>query len=277
MRTRLALLAAVVLGIVATIGVRKYIADIDRQKLMDERRVPILVARESLRPGDVLRESSVKSRMVDEKVVSSMHILYDQRAGYLGQRLNRQLRTDEPIMKTAFVRVEAPDLEDRSILPGWRAITVGADQISGVAGLIRPGSRVDIIATRREQSMGPATQSSAVSEVLATNVEVLAIDNRTSMQMPVRPGGRSQFDQGYSSITLHVLPIEASLLAYAQGVAKLTFILRNSADTTAGEREDTPAVSKENFQSIIDAARNKRKSEIEKAPPVRTGLPIAPN
>jgi len=276
MRTRLALLAAVILGIVATIGVRSYLRDVDKKRMEEAVRVPILVARESLRPGDVLRESAVKSIEADQTVVSSMHILYDQRSGYLGQRLNRQVRTGKPVMKDAFVAIEAPDLEQRGILSGWRAITVGADQISGVAGLIRPRSRVDIIATRREQSMGPATASSAVSEVLVTNVEVLAIDNRTSMRVPVRPGGGRQFDQGYSSLTLHVLPIEASLLAYAQGVAKLTFILRNPGDSSASDTTDTPAVSKDTFRSVIDAARNLRMRKLQETPSARTGLTPTP-
>ncbi|NQT86057.1 hypothetical protein HQ560_04790, partial [bacterium] len=143
MRTRLALLAAVILGIVATIGVRAYLRQKDEQYIKDSVRVEILVARESLRPGDVLRESAVKGLMADQKVVSSMHILYDQRSGYLGQRLNRQVRTDKPIMKDAFVAINVEGIEKRGILSGWRAITVGADQISGVAGLIRPRSRVD--------------------------------------------------------------------------------------------------------------------------------------
>jgi len=57
------------------------------------------------------------------------------------------------------------------------------------------------------------------------------VDNRTDISTPVRAGVRApQLERGYSSITLLVTPLEASLLTYAQGAGKLTCTLRRAGD-----------------------------------------------
>jgi pilus assembly protein CpaB len=273
MRTRLALLAAVVLGIVAAIGVRSYIKEVDRKSVEGRKLVGILVARETLKRGDEVRDSLVREQQVDQAAVTGMHILYDQRRGYIGQRVTRQVPTGEAILKEDFITIsEEPSIDRQRIRPGWRAITLGADQISGVAGLIRPGSRVDIIGTFRERGVGPEAAAAEETLLLAANVEVLAIDNRSEMRVPVRPGRRSPFEQGYSSITLHVLPIEASILAYAQTAGKLVFILRNADETTAAGADFKDPVTKPLFKALLDDAQRKRMEKLKEVLPARTGL-----
>jgi len=271
MRTKLALLAAVILGFLAAIGVRHYV---ERKKLELEggaRRAAIAVARETINRGDILREHMIKPVEVEEVAVSAMHVLYDQRRSWIGMPLARKVKAGDPLMKTDFVAPsDVTETASRRIEPGWRAITVGANQISGVAGLITPGARVDILGTFREQGGGPNAAALTVTKVIARNVEVIAVDNRTALSVAARPGFRSPLtDRGYSSITVHVTALEASLLTFAQGSGQLTFALRRTDDV---EMKAVPPVTASELDAIIAAAAQERERLLRQ----RAGKPRGP-
>ncbi len=104
-------------------------------------------------------------------------------------------------------------LADR-LEPGMRAMTVRVNDVSGVAGFVQPGSRVDVIATRKNSS-----------RVLLTDRHVLAIDQTTTMENdePVVA----------STATLAVTPEQATRLAGALGGASLYLALRNPVEPAA--------------------------------------------
>jgi pilus assembly protein CpaB len=231
MRTKLALLAALVLGFLAAIGVRSYVEQKETEFKGRAKRVAIAVARENLNVGDELRETSLKRLEVETGAVTDMHILYDQRQTWLGRKLARKVKADNAVMKDYFIAPETSRVDTRKVDIGMRAITIGTDQIAGVAGLITPGSRVDIVGTFRIPGRGPDSATTVKTMVVVTNVEVIAVDNRTDLTIPIRGvGRRAQMARGYSSVTLHVTPLEASVLIFAQGAGKLSFALRNVAE-----------------------------------------------
>lgn len=262
MRTKLALLAAVVLGFLAAIGVRHYIEQRDRELRGTAERVAIVVTREGIERGGILREHMIKPLEVEVKAVGAMNILFHQRSSWVGLPVARKIKADEPLTKNDFLGGvgDGPGTPGSSrIEPGWRAITLPADQISGVAGLITPTSRVDILGTFREQTRGGSeATANIVTRVVARNVEVLAVDNRTELSVPVRtPGARApQADRGYSSITLHVTALEASLLTFAQGAGKITFALRRSDDVAT--RDNIPEITQAQLIELIAAAARQR-------------------
>lgn len=267
MRTKLALLAAVVLGFLAAIGVRHYVEQKEAELKGTARRANIAVAREDIGRGVILREHMIKPVEVEEIAIGAMNILYDQRRPWVGQTLAARVKAGEPLMKTHFIGGPGPGGEfeaplPRRIEPGWRAITLSADQISGVAGLIVPGSRVDILGTFREQAGGPNVAAAIVTTVIARNVEVLAVDNRTDLSLPARAGGRSPTsDRGYSSVTLHVTALEASLLTFAQGAGKITFSLRRTDDVVG--KDAVPDITQPQLREIIGLAARQREALIQ--------------
>ena len=264
MRTKLALLAAVVLGILAAIGVQKIISEKEREVAEKTRRVRIAIARETLNVGDLLQGSKVGGLDVEEAAVTDMHILFDQVKPYLGQTVMRKVPANNCLMKTYFIA--APEREEFSVKKvdrDMRAVTVGTDQVAGVAGLITPGSRVDVIGTFRVAGRGPETTATVVTKVIARNVQVLAVDNRTDARVPLRPGRGGDADRGYSSITLHVNPLEASLLTFAQSNGKIAFTLRNLDDRTM---EPVPDITLPEFDNLVAEADRRRAQSIQKTP-----------
>ena len=156
MGTRIALVAAIILGILAAIGVRMYVSRKESDIKGSEKRVTIAIARQTLNKGQELRDSDIRSVDVQATAVTDQHILYDQRKRYLDQPLNRKVTAGRPLMKNYLLTEEAAEQFPERKIRGenMRAMTLGTDQISGVAGLISPGNRVDIIGTFRVPAAG---------------------------------------------------------------------------------------------------------------------------
>jgi len=100
---------------------------------------------------------------------------------------------------------------------GMRAVTIQIDRVKGIAGLVEPGDRVDIIA------IPPRQDSSPTASTILRGVRVLAIGSalETAQASP------SPQDQSSSTATLEVTPKQADLLAMADVNTTLRLALRS--------------------------------------------------
>jgi pilus assembly protein CpaB len=105
------------------------------------------------------------------------------------------------------------------VTPGNRAIAVKGDKVVGLAGLIRPRDRVDVLVTINNGDAGNAEQ---VTKVVLENILVLA----AGPQMQKGEKGESPVDV----YTLEVTPDDGEKLALASNEGKLHFALRNITD-----------------------------------------------
>ncbi len=138
---------------------------------------------------------------------------------------------------------------------GKRAITIAADNIASVAGMIRPGDYVDIIANVPIPVRGADGKQEAQLAVvpLFQNVLVLAIGQQIGA-LPASAGGaryKKEEAQKETSplITLALDPQEASLLAFVQEQGKVRLTLRSPADSQIGFVQ--PASWETVFQRIM--------------------------
>jgi Flp pilus assembly protein CpaB len=123
---------------------------------------------------------------------------------------------------------------------------------------------VDILGTFRESGGGANVAASVVTRVVARNVEVIAVDNRTELTLPARATGRApQGERGYSSITILVTPLEASLLTFAQGAGKLTCTLRRTDDTQP--EKPVSEISERGLKEFISDAAAERERKAQQA------------
>jgi len=111
-----------------------------------------------------------------------------------------------------------------SIREGMRAITIPVDVIKGVAGFVKPGDRVDIIATVDAPVNGTI--------FFLQNIEVLAVDQRTS-DMQTTPEGTTAPGPAAmpaSTLTLLVTPEQAQGLSLVAEKCSIRLVLRSPAD-----------------------------------------------
>ena len=126
-----------------------------------------------------------------------------------------------PIEKGDFVlpyklAAEGSGSVPSSLIPtGMRAVSVNVNEVTGVAGFVAPGTRVDVLATVKS---GGSNEPRNVT--ILQNVKVLATDQH--------------LDHGTGNpahvVTLLVLPEDAEKLALATQEGHIQLILRNQVD-----------------------------------------------
>jgi pilus assembly protein CpaB len=113
---------------------------------------------------------------------------------------------------------QAPGLA-YDIPPGMRAIAIGAGEVMAAGSSVKPGDRVDILATYTDPVVHQET-----TQMILQNVLVLAVNEGVTDQQ-IKQGAKS-------SMTLAVKPEEAELLTAADRAGALRVALRGLNEPT---------------------------------------------
>jgi pilus assembly protein CpaB len=119
---------------------------------------------------------------------------------------------------------------------GKRAITISVDNISSLAGMIKAGDHVDVIALIPNSVAG--ADGKVVTQLITLpifqNVLVLAIGQQTSpasSKTDLRFRSIEAKQETNPLITLALIPQEASLIAFVQEQGKIRLTMRSPTDT----------------------------------------------
>jgi pilus assembly protein CpaB len=112
--------------------------------------------------------------------------------------------------------------------PGMRAVTVGVSAVSGVAGFVFPGDRVDIVLTQEVAGGGDGTGAEGLRDDHPQHPR--ARHRQAHLRAGCRGQGRSQ---DTSTVTLEATPKIAEKIAVAQTIGQISLSLRSIADNTA--------------------------------------------
>lgn len=118
------------------------------------------------------------------------------------------------------------------ILPGKRAMSVRIDDVAGIAGMVQPNSRVDVMLTTRDNT----AQGGQVSKLFMSNMRILSVGSQVARGEDGRPINAP-------TATLEVTPAEAERLALAVREGAIQLVLRGYGDpdsvkTTGAKRGD---------------------------------------
>jgi pilus assembly protein CpaB len=193
--------------------------------------VKVLTALKPITAGKVITDDLLATRVVPRAYIEDRAILETERAKIVGLKVGHTVQAQQVLMWTdlAIAMDERRNLSSL-VQPGMRAVTVKAGTEGGGTALIRPGDRIDVIATMPEK--GPGAQSDARSSVvLLQNVLVLAVGGDTGLDL-VEKKTSSQRDM-VLSLSLNIS--EAQLLALATEKGRVTVALRNPDDVRVTE------------------------------------------
>ncbi len=130
---------------------------------------------------------------------------------------------DVPVYPSMLASVGTPPGIQTRIQPGYRAVSVGIDEITGVAYQLQPGDRVDIISLVQRTRLG---RSDVISRVILQNVEIAAVGRALHTG---KPGDAPK--SVARSVTLLLKPEEVTKLHLAQSVrGKISLALRGNTD-----------------------------------------------
>jgi len=264
-QTKLAVAAAVLVGLFAIVAVNKYIKD--KTTIAPPPTVAVLVAGVEIREGTEIGPEMLSSVRIPAEALSNTHIVLpepdavgyekamaDTQAKIVGRKATRLIAARTPIFWMDIETEPKKPFADL-ITDDCRAVTMPVNAVSSVNGFIQPGSRVDVVLTAMEEAMGlvtgaqPASGRNArkevVSSVILQNVPVIAVGRDYDL-------GADK--SGYSSITLNLPKRAAVMLIQAKSMGQLTYLLRNVCDTKTERDRNVMTIAP--GQSFGDAVRS---------------------
>ncbi len=269
MRSIIPLFLAIVLGAVAVVGVKRYIEKEREKVTRGLEPIQVVAAAKRIKKGTVITRRMLTLKPIEKRFLPDEAILAADVRRLVGQVIRRNVDRGTELLWSFFEPSEAA--QTRTLVGDERAVTIPVDMVRGVAGLIRPNSRIDLYGTFSLEDKKKKGGVVRKTVLLLSDVTVLAVDNMTA-SMLARTAGRERRRQGYSSLTLAVSPEEAALLIFAQSAGQLSCALRDSA--CVGAVQEPIEVDLSNF---LDIARKANQKRFKKAPPA-TGVaePLEP-
>ena len=131
-----------------------------------EKTLRMVVASHDMPMGTLLRKNDLKVVNYPEKDVPKGSIF--QLVAAENRVLMVPLNTNEPVLQGKLSDMTTVEGVSSTIDRGYRAVSVQITDVSGVAGLIQPGSRVDVIFTR------PGSMAEATTSTILQNVKVIS-------------------------------------------------------------------------------------------------------
>ena len=201
----------------------------------------VLVAKGNIPTGFFLRPENLKWERWPENGIAPSYVLDSKRKleDYIGAVVRVGLSDGEPITDTRVVRPGERGFLSAVLTPGYRAITVNVTPSSGLAGLVFPGDRVDLVATFKIEFQGKQDGGSHparyASETVESNLRMLAVDQRVDDQ--------NKDIVVAKTATLEVTPKQAEIIAIVADIGKFSLSLRSMA------QEDEPGPSDKDLTS----------------------------
>jgi len=218
------------------------------ERTRDQNLIPVVAAKVGLPKGVPLAGDVLETKFIPESLVSRNHIQERLRHQLPGMVPLFNIDRGEVLLWTHFLApAAATDEATRKLKKGERAVALKVGQVSGVAGLILPGSRVDVFGTFHRES-ADTQRAEIYTRPLLYGVPVIAVDSMTSL-LSIRRDRRLQ-QEGYSCVTLAVNARAARLLTFAQANGELNLVLRRPEDTDI--EPETEAITMENMDAIAD-------------------------
>ncbi len=200
----------------------------------------ILVAAGPLRGGTLLKPENLSALAMVSPPPGAQDDAPALRADLAGAMLKRSLSTGEPVLAVDLMRPGDHGFLAAVLGVGMRAASVGVDNVSGSAGLIWPGDRVDLILTQSLDNPAlPASKRVAAETVLA-DVRVIAIDQ--TLARGVAPGSENTGATASRTVTLEVTPSQAERIAVATRLGHLSLAVRSAESSAATPDNDSPGL-----------------------------------
>ena len=212
-----------------------------------EKQVRVVVAAHDLPLGALLRPGDLKLVNYPERDAPKGVVL--KVADASGRVVLFPLLANEPLLASKLSGTTTVEGLSSTIDPGLRAVAVQITDQSGVAGLIQPNSRVDVLFTR------PGTMTEASTSTILQNIKVLSVGRLTPTGTPVDPRApRSPV------VTLVLAPEDAQKLELAKNEGKISLSLRNPTDNSRAVATGpmTTEVLDPNLADRIEKSRKKR-------------------
>lgn len=192
----------------------------------------VLVATKALPVGTIITADSVRYQPWPKELIEAA---YFKEGGdgasidsLVGTVVRNAVTAGQPLTQGSIVKPGDRGFLAAALGPGMRAVTVPVSALTGVAGFVFPGDRVDLVLTQNvEASAGPPLK---VSETIVRNLRVLATDQRSTPSVDDK--GNTVVSE-YKLVTIEATPRIAEKITVAQSIGTISLSLRSLADNAS--------------------------------------------
>jgi pilus assembly protein CpaB len=245
-----ALTLSLVMAVIAVFFVQSYVSSIEEEaKKKFGTEVLVLKARNNIKEMDTINETMLETALIPKRFLEPAAVYWDakeetkdvarDRRGLVGSVAVVPIKKGEQLTRNKLTEPGARTGLAPQVTPGRRAIGVPVTEISGVAKLVKPGDRVDLIAVL---DLGGGKENK-VAKTILQDVVVLSTGKSVTNNSPrvVELDGFTGKDRvkslaedtTFATVTLEVTPEQAQTLALvmSNGDSALSLSLRNNDDT----------------------------------------------
>jgi pilus assembly protein CpaB len=199
----------------------------------------VLVAAKDIQMGEKLTEGTLVWRSWPKGALAENMITKTKQPSakedLVKARAKLAMFEGETLNSRKIVRPEDPGFMSAILPKGMRAISVAISDQTAAGGFILPNDRVDVILTRKVDNP-PATEKLSISQIVLSNVRVLAI-NQTYQQTQQADDSKVVVTEGKTA-TLELDPQQSEVIAQVESTGELSLALRSIAEADGKKMED---------------------------------------
>jgi pilus assembly protein CpaB len=218
-KTWFPLILAIVLGVVAAKAAHDWVVKNKAAAAPAGKFTKVVVAKADTPPGKGLTADDLV--VADIETASAPTNAFPTTDKVIGRVNESFMVKGQPVVEAMLAPVGAGSGLQALVPEGMRAITVEVNEFSGVAGLLTPGCKVDIVATL---SAGDA--NGQVTRTVVQDVKVTAVGQRTSVAGDAPPPP----NEIVRSVTVLVKPDQAVAIELACATSRPRLLLRGGRD-----------------------------------------------
>ena len=214
---------AIVLGLIAAKVARDTIERNRAVQVAQSRTVKVVVARADVAPGQELTKDMVGLGAISAEAPPPG--TFTDPAALVGRVATTAMFPGQPVIDALLAPTGAKAGLQALVPRGMRAITLEVNETSGVAGMISPGCRVDVVTT-----LNGGNREDTIACTIVQDVLVQAVGQRLT------PGRNpDEKETAARSVTLIATPRDAEAIELASSAGRTRLVLRGSSDRSVSE------------------------------------------
>ena len=224
MKNKRAIIIALIVAGFAVFAHNLFIKSRIEQVIGPYEKIEVVVSTTDILRDTIIDETMLTTEKVPKKFVQPGSVTTIDQA--VGRFALTTIKNGQQVLDANLIKYTESYLS-HEIPSGMRAITIAVTDITGVAGLIKPGNFVDILVTH---DYGDKDRVDKRIKTLFQNVKVLAVEkNLTKISNPLANASDPKKDR-VNNVTLALPPREVQRIVLAQELGMLTLALRKQLE-----------------------------------------------
>jgi pilus assembly protein CpaB len=236
------LVASVLLGVIALVVVKKALV---KSSGADGKSATaaVMIAKRDIPPGREITADDVTTAKIDTTSLPGQQF-FSRPEDLIGRTALYPMSKGQTVVEQVLAPTGTRGGLTALIPAGMRAMTIEVNEFTGVAGMIQPGAKVDVIAVLRDEK-----NSQPAARTILQNIEVRAVGANVN---PVQSAEGAPQAHPSANVTLLLTPKQTQIMQLASQNGRPWLVLRNGRDPKELEADMTTLAELRNEANRIE-------------------------